>query len=170
MADGLDPVVASSQSDGRWKIAWVPAGTGTPPNPLSVATLKAVTTQPATYSFTPDGFTPSTTQATITDGRLTLTQDLSRPGKTTDALAVKYVDSVDPKAAAVFLTQNTSGFFVVRKAKDNAVDWTIGDIVNVYSVICGVQRETAPTENGLDLIEQDMFITAPTRRKVALVA
>lgn len=170
MADGLDPVVASTQSDGRWKIAWIPKGTGTAPNPLSAAILKGSTSVPLTYSFTPDGFNPTTTQASVEDKRLTLTQDLSRPGKTTDALSTKYVDSTDPKSAAVALPQNTEGFFVIRRGKNNETDWTVGDVVDVWTCITGVQRNAAPTENGLDLIEQDMFITAPSQRKKLVVA
>ena len=48
----LDSVAQSSQSDGRWKIAFIPKAS----NPLSVAALKGVTAKNLTYSFTPDGF------------------------------------------------------------------------------------------------------------------
>lgn len=171
MADGLDAVPQSSQSDGRWKIAFVPAGTGqTTVNPLSLAKVSGTGSVNMTYSFTPDGFNYAVTQATVEDKRLTLTQDLSRPGKTTETLENKYVESTDVKSAASVLTQNTSGYFIVRRGVDNADDWAVGDVVDVITFIAGYQRPDAPTENGLDTITQSQFITAPTQRKVALVA
>jgi len=171
MADGLDAVPQSSQSDGRWKIAFVPAGTGsTTVNPLSVAKVSGSGSVNMTYSFTPDGFNYAVSQATVEDKRLTLSQDLSRPGKTTETLENKYVDSIDPKSAAQILTQNTEGYFVVRRGVDNAEDWAVGDVVDVITFIAGYQRPDAPTENGLDTITQSQFITAPTQRKATLVA
>jgi hypothetical protein len=169
MADGLDPVPASQQSDGRWKIGFVPSGTGTP-NPLSIAVLKAATSFNMTYSFTPDGFAYAVTQASVEDKRLTLTQDLSRPGKTSETLENKYVETLAAGSASVVLKPNTAGYFVVRRGVDNATDWAVGQIVDVISIIAGAQRPDAPTENGLDTITQAQFITAPTQRKVALVA
>lgn len=170
MADGLDPIVASSQSDGRHKIAFVPRGTGTAPNPLSAAIVKANTSIPMTYSFTPDGFAPSGTQATINDPRYTLESTLGRPGKVTDALTTKYVDSPDEKSAAQVLKPGIEGWFVVRKGKDATKDWASDDIVTVYSVICGVQLDDLPTENGLDTISQGMYLTQPVQRRVKLAA
>lgn len=170
MSTGPEPIVASSQSDGRHKITWVPRGTGTAPNPLSAAVLKGASAIAMTYGFTQDGFTPAGTQASIEDKRYTLNSNLSRPGKVTDALNVKYVDSTDAGSPAVVLKQNVEGWFVVRKGKDANADWAAADVVSVYTVICGVQLEDVPTENGLDTISQGMYITQPTQRKVALVA
>lgn len=171
MADGLDAVPQSSQSDGRWKIAFVPAGTsGSTVNPLSLAKITGTGSVNMTYSFTPDGFNYAVAQATVEDKRLTLSQDLSRPGKTTETLENKYVDSTDVKSAAQILKRDTAGFFVIRRGVDNAKDWASGDVVDVISFIAGYQRPDAPTENGLDTITQSQFITAPTQRKVPLVA
>lgn len=161
----LDNVPQSSQSDGRWKIAFVPSGSA-----LSVAILNAVTTINVTYSFTPDGFAWDTTQATVEDKRLTLVQDLSRPGKVSETLNLKYVDSADVASAAALFPAGTEGKFVVRRGIDNAVAWTAAQKVDVISFIAGAQRPDAPTENGLDTISQQAFITAPTVRKGVLVA
>lgn len=170
MATGNEPIAASSASDGRHKIAFVPKGTGTPPNPLSAAILKAATTFEMTYGFTQDGFNPSGSQATVEDKRYTLPTTLSRPGKVTDSLTTKYVDSAGTGDPAVVLKPNVEGWFVVRKGKDANADWAAADIVTVYTVICGIQLEDTPTENGLDTLSQGMFLTQPTQRKVALVA
>lgn len=159
----LDSVPQSSQSDGRWKIAFVPTG-----NALSVAILNAATN--VTYSFTPDGFAWDTSQATVEDKRLTLTQDLSRPGKTTETLDLKYVDSADVASASALFLAGVEGKFVVRRGIANETAWTVGQKVDVISFIAGAQRPDAPTENGLDTQSQQCFITAPTVRKGVLVA
>lgn len=162
----LEPVPASSQSDGRWRITFVPAGS----NALSVAIVNGATATPLTYSFTADGFNWTTTQATVEDKRLTLEQDLSRPGKTSETLEVKYVDSVDPKSAAVLLPAGTEGQLNVRRGVSNATTATVGQKADVITFIAGAQRPDAPTENGLDTISQTLYITAPTVRRGLLVA
>ncbi len=67
----FDNAPASSASDGRHKIAFVPAPTdGSTVNPLSIAVLNAEPTENVTYSFTPDGFAHAVSQATVEDKRL----------------------------------------------------------------------------------------------------
>lgn len=161
----IDAVPASSQSDGKWKIAYVPSG-----NPLSVAIVKGATSKNLTYSFTPDGFNWATTQAEVADPRLTLTQDLTRPGKKKETLETKYVDSVAVDSAAAVLTEGTSGFFVIRRGVDNATEWAAGDKVDVITFTAGAQRPDAPVENGVDTISQTQYITDVTKRKAVLVA
>lgn len=161
----IDAVPASSQSDGKWKIAYVPSG-----NPLSVAIVKGATSKNLTYSFTPDGFNWATTQAEVADPRLTLTQDLTRPGKKKETLETKYVDSVAVDSAAAVLTEGTSGFFVIRRGVDNATEWAAGDKVDVITFTAGAQRPDAPVENGVDTISQTQYITDVTKRKAVLIA
>lgn len=161
----LDKYPASSQSDGRHKIAFVEAGPNV--NPLSVAALTAA--KNVTYSFTPDGFNHAVTQATVEDKRYTGSQDLSRPGKTTEALEVKYVDSEDAASAQQTFTKDKAGWFVRRKTLANDVEWSKDQVVDVISVIAGVQRPDAPAENGVDTTTQGMYITAPTQYRQKLV-
>ena len=161
----LDNIPASSQSDGRWKVAYVPSG-----NALSVAIVKGATSKNLTYSFTPDGFNWSIAQSEVPDPRLTLDQDLTRPGKKKETLETKYVDSDAVDSAAVVLAEGTSGFFVVRRGIDNATDWAVGDKVDVITFTAGAQRPDAPVENGVDTISQTQYITSVTKRKALLVA
>lgn len=161
----LDSVAQSSQSDGRWKVAYVPSG-----NPLSVAIVKGATSKNLTYSFTPDGFNWSITQSEVEDKRLTLVQDLTRPGKKKETLETKYVASADADSAAVVLAEGTVGFFVVRRGIDNATDWAVGQKVDVITFTAGAQRPDAPVENGVDTISQTQYITNVTQRQVTLVA
>jgi len=168
MADAtLDPVVASSQSDGNRRITFVPI---TATNPLSVATLNGTTAKPLTYSFTPDGYNRTPTQAEVPDPRLTLTQTLTRPGKVSETFEVKFVESEDPNSACVILAQGVEGYIVERRGIDNKVAYATGQKVDVIKIIAGVQRPDAPAENGIDTMSQTLFETDQVQRKVALVA
>ncbi|RFA14557.1 hypothetical protein B7R21_06320 [Subtercola boreus] len=162
----LETAPASSQSDGRWRITSVPLGA----NALSVAILNGGTAKAETYSFTPDGFNWATAQATVPDKRLTLKQDLSRPGKTTETLELKYVASTDANSAAQTLTEGSTGQFNVRRGVPNETTYAVGQTADVITYILGAQRPDAPTENGLDTISQTAYITAPTVRGGTIVA
>lgn len=162
----LDSVAQSSQSDGRWKIAFVPNAS----NPLSVAVLKGATARNLTYSFTPDGFQLSRSQATVNDPRLTLIQILSRPGKVTETLELKYVASSDADSADQVLTDGLEGYFVIRRGTDNATDWTIAQKVDVITFVLGVRRPDAPVENGVDTVSRTAYISAVTQSQAALIA
>lgn len=162
----IDPRPASRASDGRHKIAFVEWGADV--DPLSAAVL--ANAHQMTYSFTPDGFDHVPTQATVNDPRYSLEQDLSQPGKTTDALTNKYVDSVDPESAAVLLAPNTEGWFVRRKGIHNSIEWAAGQTVTVIPFRAGIQRELPPTDNGVDLIEQTQFVTDVVLRREKTIA
>lgn len=163
----ISPAPASSASDGRHKIWYVPYKDGT--NPLSVATLTAETTVDVTYSFTPAGFKHDVSQATVPDKRYTLPQDLSKPGKTTETLEVQYVDSPDPSSADVALVKDAQGWFVRRKYIANDVAPTKDQLVDVLTVQAGVPRQDPPAENTVDTTTQGMYITQPTAYAQKLV-
>lgn len=162
----LDPVAASSQSDGRWKINYVPKGS----NALSVAILKGATSKALTYSFTPDGFQLAKSQATVNDPRLALIQILQRPGKVTETLNLKFVASSDADSADVVLTDGLEGQFVIRRGIDNATDWTIAQKVDVITFALGVRMPDPYTENGVDTVSRQAWITAVTQSQQALIA
>jgi hypothetical protein len=162
----LDPIPASFQSDGLWTITYVPTGS----NPLSAAILNGATSKDVTYSFTPDGFTYSVTQADVPDPRLTLVQSLTRPGKTSETLSIKYVDSTDATSLAVLFTPALNGYLVIRRAVANGTAYAAGQIVDVLTFTLGVQAPDAPTENGIDTITQGVYLTSATQRKVPVVA
>jgi len=162
----LDPIPASFQSDGLWTITYVPSGSA----PLSAAILNGATAKDITYNLTSDGFTYAVTQASVDDKRLTLVQDLSRPGKTTETLTIKYVDSTDAASLAVLFTAGLSGYLVIRRGVANGTTYAVGQIVDVITFSLGVQAPDAPAENGLDTITQGVYITSATQRKVLVVA
>lgn len=159
-------VPASSQSDGRWRITAVPVGS----NALSVAVVNGGTSKAVTYGLTADGFNYTLTQASVDDKRLTLVQDLTRPGKTSEALELKMVASEDANAAANVLLPGTSWQLNVRRGVDNATIATVGQKADVLTVTIGAHRPDAPVENGLDTISATAFVTAPTVRQGLMVA
>lgn len=166
----LETVPASTQSDGKWRVTYVPTGS----NPLSVAILNGVTAKALTYGITADGWSSSKTQATVEDKRLTLIQDLSRPGRVTETYELKVVASEVADTADAILaglaTSGAEGQYVVRRAVDNATTHTVGQIVDVITAVVGVRRPDAPVENGVDTAMYTLFPTKPTVSQGVLVA
>lgn len=162
----LEPVPASSASDGRWRITYVPVGG----NALSVAILNGGTSKPITYSLTPDGYNHAISQAEATDPRLTLIQNLNRPGKVTETLEIKYVASADANSADTLFVAGLEGQLNVRRGVDNATVATVGQKADVVTFQAGVKRPDPPTENGVDTVSQTLYITAPTVRGALIVA
>lgn len=166
----LENVPASSQSDGRWRITNVPGGS----NAKSVAILNAAPAKPITYGITAGGWDHQTSQATVEDKRLTLIQDLSRPGKVSETLNVTVVASADPASADAILQalseSQAESQFVVRRAVANGDTHAVAQKADIITGVVGVRRPDAPTENGVDTAQYAIYITKPTERNVALVA
>jgi hypothetical protein len=165
-----ESVPASTQSDGRWRITNLPSGS----NAKSVAILNGGTAKPITYGITAGGWNHTVNQATVEDKRLTLIQDLSRPGKVTEALEVTVVESEDVASADRILSglsaSQTESQFVVRRAVLNADTHAVGQRADVITGVVGVRRPDAPTENGVDTAKYTIYITKPTERDAVLVA
>lgn len=163
-------VPASTQSDGRWRITNVPAAS----NAKSVVILNGATAKPITYGLTADGWDHQTTQATVADKRLTLIQDLSRPGKVSETANMKVAQSTSPDSAdQVLKALSISGVesqFVVRRGVANADAHAVAQTADILTGVVGIRRPDAPTENGVDTAQYALFITKPTERDVALVA
>lgn len=166
----LETAPASSQSDGRWRVTYVPTGS----NALSVAILNGGTAKPLTYSITADGFNYSVTQATVEDPRLTMVQDLSRPGRVTETLELTCVAStVADTADAILLGLSGSGAegqLLVRTGVDNATTHTTGQKADLITFVVGVRRPNAPVANGVDTVTYTLFFTKATQRQATLVA
>lgn len=166
----LETTPASSQSDGRWRVTYVPTGS----NALSVAILNAGTAKPLTYGITADGFSHSVSQATVEDKRLTLIQDLSRPGRVTETIEITVPASTTADSADLILSglsvSGAEGQFVIRRGVDNATTHIVAQIVDLITAVVGVRRANAPVENGVDTATYTLYPVKPTQRQVALVA
>lgn len=161
---------ASTQSDGNWRITYVPTGS----NAKSVAVLNAGTAKPITYGLTADGFNATISQATVEDKRLTLIQDLSRPGKITETAELKAVASIVADSAdQILLGLSQSGAeaqFIVRRGISNSTTHVVGQVADLITAVVGVRKPDAPTENGVDTATYGLYMTKPTERQIALVA
>jgi hypothetical protein len=166
----IEAVPASTQSDGKWRITTVPTGS----NAKSVAILNGATAKPITYGLTADGWNHTKSQAQVEDKRLTLIQDLSRPGRITETLEIKAVESsATDSADAILSALATSGDeiqILVRRAVDNATTHTVGQIGDLLTGVVGVRRPQAPVENGVDTVAFTFYFTQPTQSQVTLVA
>lgn len=164
----LEGVPASSQSDGRWRITNVDGDL----DATSVAVLDAG--EPITYGITAGGWDHQINQDTVEDKRLTLLQDLSRPGKVKETLNVTVVYSASPTSADAILQALSESQeetqFVVRRAVDNGDAHAVAQKADIITGVVGVRRPDAPVENGVDTAQYGVFITKPTRRNVSLVA
>lgn len=166
----LEAVPASTQSDGKWRITNVPAGS----NAKSVAILNGGTARPITYGLTADGWDRQVNQATVEDKRLTLIQDLSRPGKVNETVNIKVVASTDAASADMILkglsASGAESQFLQRQGVNNDVVHTVGQTGDLLTGVLGVRRPDAPTENGVDTAQYTLYQTKPTERDVTLVA
>lgn len=158
-------IPASSQSDGRWRVTYVPTGS----NAKSVAILNGGTAVPLTYSLTADGFNHTINETKVEDKRLTLPTDLSRSGRSTEDLVLKYIESSVVGSADATLTEGLEGQLLVRKGVANADTHATGQKAKLITFQAGRKRDVPPTENGIDAIEQTLYITKPTE-SVTLVA
>lgn len=163
-------VPASTQSDGRWRITNLPTGS----NAKSVAILNGGTAKPITYGIVAGGWNHTVNQATVEDKRLTLIQDLSRPGKVSETLEVTVVESDDVASAdrilAGLAASQVESQFVVRRAVSNADTHAVAQRVDIVTGVVGVRRPDAPVENGVDTAKYSIYITKPTERDAVLVA
>lgn len=166
----LENTPASSQSDGRWRITNVPIGS----NAKSVAILNGASAKAITYGLTADGWDRQISQATVEDKRLTLIQDLTRPGKVTETVNTKVVESSDVASADQILKglseSQAESQFVQRKGVANADTHAVGQVVDILTGVVGVRRPDAPVENGVDTAQYTIYLTKPTERDVVLVA
>ena len=166
----LENAPASSQSDGRWRITNVPSGS----NAKSVAILNGATAKPVTYGIVAGGWDYQRNQATVEDKRLTLVQDLSRPGKVTETLEITVVESTDVASAdrilAALAESQAETQFLVRRAVANGDTHATGQKGDILTGVVGVRRPQAPVENGVDTAKYSLFFTKPTETDVTLVA
>ena len=170
MAEELTPPAVDS--DGTFKVVFVPDGGIANVGAPTVTELSAPTVKPITYSLTADGWSPSFSQATSTDDRLTAPTTYNTPGKESGDITVKYVfGDPDNDVADPALTPGTKGFLVWRAAVANDVDFAADQVVDVFPFTAGARNVDAPTANGKWSKTQTLFQRPPGMKKeVAVVA
>lgn len=128
-----------------------------------------------TYSFLPDGWNVTMPQEKLDDDRLTVPQKRQSLGKVTPTLdTLKYVDSTDPKSAAVVLAPaagavSKAGYFVERRGVPQTTLGAVADMVRVIDCSVGTQG-TGPTQgDGKFSLTQEAVVNSITG-PVAVVA
>ena len=134
-------------------------------NPLSVAILDAG--DDLTYSLSTLGI--SETQVSIPDKRVSLKQDLQRPGKTTVAIEVQYVFGDDGDVAGATLTEGSTGNITLRYSIANSTAWATAQVADTLAYTAGAQRKDAPVENGLQTISQTLYISGLLKKDQAII-
>lgn len=133
---------------------------------LSAAIL--ATGDDLTYSL--KTFTLTETQATVEDKRLSLSQDLSRPGRKTVKCEVQYVHGDAGDVAAATLVEGYEGHLTLRYSIPNSTAWTAAQVADYLTFKAGAQRKDPPVENGVQTITQELFITAVMKKDQAITA
>lgn len=170
MAGEIPPGVVA---DGNIRATWVP--TLADPESPKKTELDAPAAVDLSCFLTKDGLTRGGDEQTVNDERLCSRQVYEAPGTYTDTLDLTYVydaQSIDKDKNGAYMTLKhlTEGFVVLRYGLPFEDDNTIGDLLDVIPVTCGVQRKQAPEANSKLKVTQKMHVTGRTRADVALAA
>lgn len=115
-------------------------------------------------------FNRAIAEATVNDPRLTLKQNLSRPGKTTETIEVTGVFGDAGDVAYDVCAPGTVLNVAVRYSIPNATEPAATQIADILHIKCGERRKNAPVENGVQTYTQAWYPILPTEEDVALTA
>lgn len=167
MPDIPDVVPAAMDQKGNTVIWWVETIADLKA-PKASTEIGATSSTRVTHSFTTDGWTLTGSQATSPDERLALESPLESLDTLTQSFGsgMKYVNSTDPKSAAVVLkptapARSKSGYFVVREGISNGVVAAASQPVQVIPVTVGPQIRGAITGSGKSTFTQQAAISGP---------
>lgn len=157
-----EAIPESVNSDGNLRITGVAAAA----NAKSVAALDAGFD--LTYSL--KTFNRTIAEATVDDPRLTLVQQLSRPGKTTETIEVQGVFGDAGDVAYTECAPGTVLNIAVRYSVPNETAWTAAQVADILHIKCGARRKDAPVENGVQTYTQSWYPIQPSEEDAAIVA
>lgn len=165
MVDVVDTVPPALDVKGNLVIWWVDT-LADPAAPKAATEVGAAGATRITHSFVPGGFALDGDQAVDVDARLGLEVDLESLGTRTDTLGMlEYMDSTDPKSAAVVLKPTApattkSGYFLIRRNVSNKVLATAAQKTIAVPVTLGSQI-FPNNADGKFRIKQRASITGP---------
>lgn len=157
-----EAVPQSVNSDGNLRItavAWAD-------DAKSVADLAAG--DDLTYSL--KTFNRTITEAMVDDDRLTLSQVLQRPGKTTETIEVQGVFGDPGDVAYEVCAPGTRLHVALRYSVANETAWTAAQVADIIHIQCGARRKEAPAPNGVQTYVQSWTVIQPSEEDVALSA
>lgn len=163
----------STPVDGNTLVKWVPAiADATVP---TATEINAAGAKDLSCWITADGWSPSLSEATITDDRLCDIATYERRGRVQRALAVKYIenplaaDQASNNVAFVTLAPGTLGYFVVRRGSLYSVAVAAAQLVMVWPVEMGEYDPVAPEANSVFRMQQKAFVRNKAYMSVAVV-
>lgn len=121
-----------------------------------------------TYSL--KTFTRTIAEATVDDPRLTLLQNLSRPGKTTETIEVQGIFGDAGDVAYDVCAPGTILNIAVRYSVPNSTAWTAAQVADILHVKMGARRKDAPAENGIQTYTQSWYPVELTEEDAAIGA
>jgi hypothetical protein len=157
-----EAIPESVNSDGNLRITAVAAAN----DAKSAAALAAGFD--LTYSL--KTFNRTIAEATVNDPRLTLIQQLSRPGKTTETIEVQGVFGDTGDVAYTECAPGTILNVAVRYSEPNETAWTAAQVADILHIKCGARRKDAPVENGVQTYTQSWYPIQPTEEDAAITA
>jgi hypothetical protein len=158
----LEAIPLSVNSDGNLRIT----RSGIADNPLSTAILAAG--DDLTYSLI--SLDLGETQDTVNDPRLSLAQRLKKPGIKDFTLVVSYIFGDAGDVAASVLTEGSKGHLTMRYSIANSTVWAAAQIADTLTYTAGSQRKAPPTENGVQMMTQELFVSDVVAKDQAIVA
>jgi hypothetical protein len=156
----LEAIPLSVNSDGNLRIT----RTAFAADPLSAAILAAG--DDLTYSLIT--FDLGETQDTVNDPRLSLAQRLKKPGIKDFTLIVTYIFGDAGDVAASVLTEGSTGNLTLRYSIANSTVWAAAQIGDALTYTAGSQRKAPPTENGVQMMTQELFVSAVVLKDQAI--
>lgn len=163
---------ASVFADGNVSVLWVP--TLEDQDAPDIAELTDNTVLDLSCYLTDEGWDPNLSEDAATDNRLCSVQNFQGPGRQTIQMPLIYVSNPDSEAndeAALTLLEGSVGYLVDRRGVPYSQAYAVGDIVTVYKVKLGAQKDGKPTANSPLVVMQTAYLQIPGRSwRVAVVA
>lgn len=162
MADVAEPQYGPPAVDqtGNLTVWVIPGNTaGVDIDHLTLVNLDAAYAKRITYSFTPSGYSITMPQEKTDDPRLTAPQVRQALGVVKPEMAdLAYVDSDDPKSAAVILADGGSWIIVERRKVPNPTLAATGQKVRGIKVSLGVQSPGPTAGEGKFTLTQAVVV------------
>ncbi|EFD50355.1 hypothetical protein HMPREF0569_0498 [Micrococcus luteus SK58] len=162
--------IPSTPADGNMLVLDVPAIADV--DKPTIAELTASSAVDLSCYLTGDGWSPSKEQASIADERLCSTETFERPGRKTRSLEVTYIDNTNSPYETEFnkavdtLVEGTDHYLVTRRGVPYEEPLAVGQVVEIWPVTAGEQREVAIEANSVTRTVQKLFVRGPVRRAV----
>ena len=166
--------IPSTPADGNMLVLDVPAIADA--DKPTIAELTASSVEDLSCYLTGDGWSPSKEQASIADERLCSTETFERPGRKTRGLEITYIDNTNSPYATEFnkavdtLTEGTDHYLVTRRGLPYEEPLAVGQVIEIWPVTAGEQREVAIEANSVTRTIQKLFVRGPVRRVTVAAA